>query len=291
MTIYLLLRGKSGRGKSYTANRLVRSKPFREQAGVGSCPVGIVAHKATSGDYHVVDPPGSLDSRGSAVATSQAAELADYCRGKSFNAIVIVCDCRLDSEERALVESYKANGYGKNIVIVHNKNLSNAYSTTQRYVDEDTGCLAIYVNDHQESVPLLEEIISEMAEITVEHVPAPLTIFKSPLILTREENVEEFLANEIVESVEARPQNRTISVPVTKEKWVGGGGGFGRMIGQKKTWTEYENRTVTDYVNVVVPKNYRVMNQYQIKYGERIDGKEDIYSKTFVKAIKTEVSV
>jgi hypothetical protein len=84
--MYLLYRGKNGRGKSYIGNPLMSSKLFREQAG-----------------YPFVDPPGSLESRGTTLETSQTTALVDFLGGESFKAIAI-------SEEKALVESFHADG-------------------------------------------------------------------------------------------------------------------------------------------------------------------------------------
>jgi len=272
---YIISFGRTGSGKSYIGNLLTKPGTFVEGNTLESVTTTISSAVSWNGRDIFSDVPGYFDSEGR--DQIQQANFIDYLKDKRIKAILFVFTDRIDSFIKIAINTFRNSELKDNLILVVNKDLDRNRSDD---ISSYEGYPVIYVKAYQTNLDVLKRYIDSKNHVHVKNPPTPLSLFKQPLKIVREEVVSEFYNNIQVPEKETVSTTRSVPVQRSREVW---DGDLGKIFGKKKTATFTEVVNVTDTQEVFVYKTYASYNVYKLIYAERFDGNVSLYKKEFIR--------
>mmetsp|Transcript_18042 Transcript_18042/g.16345 ORF Transcript_18042/g.16345 Transcript_18042/m.16345 type:complete len:285 (+) Transcript_18042:77-931(+) len=273
--------GRTGSGKSYIGNLLTKPGTFVEGNTLESVTTTISSAVSWNGRDIFADVPGYFDTQGQ--DQIQQANFIDYLEGKFVKAILFVFTDRIDSFIKIAINTFRNSELKDNLILVVNKDLDANRSAD---IASFEGFPVIYIKAHQADVEVLKRYIDSKTPVFVKNPPTPMSLFKQPLKIVREEEVSEFHENTEVPEKETLVSTKQVPFRTSREVW---DGDLGKIIGKKKTVSYDEIRNVTESNDVIVNRKYAVNNIYKLTYAERFDGKASLYKKEFIQSEKTKI--
>ena len=279
-THHIVTFGRTGAGKSWCGNRLLKNdqqRPFREDDGDESCTTNITSHVAFNGDV-ISDIPGYFDSAGR--DNIQQANFVDYLKSKSIRAILFLYTDRADFFTKSVIEAFKSCGLLNNIILVKNKVISPPSAEIETYLDSTK--ISVMIN--QNNLDVLKRIIANMQPVMVSHLLVPVSLFRQPLEIVREEIVNEFVEDRQIPVKVTVSEQVIVQVPrVIKTGAIRGWLGDTLGIDGKETIYEPETRTI--FKDQMVPKPHKVFNRVKYIYATRFDNVADIYKRDILEVV------
>ena len=283
-THHIVTFGRTGAGKSWCANRLLKNdqqQPFKEDDSDESCTTSITSQVAYNDDI-MIDVPGYFDSAGR--DNTQQANFVDYIKNKSIRAILFLYTDRADFFTKNVIEAFKSCGLQNNIILIKNKVINPPSAEIETYLD----CTKISVMINQGNLDVLKRVIANIQPVTVSHLVAPASLFRQPLEIVREEIVEEFVEDRTIPVKVTVKEQVIVQVPReiktgAIQGWVGGA----LDIDGKTTIYEPETRTI--FKDQMVPKLHKVFNRVKYTYAMRFDNVADIHKRDILQVVTVEL--
>ena len=273
---HIITYGATGVGKSWLANNLAATPEFKEGDALESVTTTIQTAVSWNGSDLVCDVPGYLDSGGRDAI--QQANFIDFLPKKIIRAIVFVFTGRADAFTQAALNAFKDSDLKNNVILVLNKDLS----TRPADIGNFQGFPLVYIKAHQTNVDVLKRLISAMKPVYVNYPPTPVTLFKTPLKILKEEIVTELEGFEMMKDPETIISVKAL--PYQRQVWADD---WGNITGRKKTIQDV--KMVTESTQVMVDRKYNILHTYKLTFAERFDGVAGLYKKEFVEAQKQRV--
>ncbi len=265
--------GRTGVGKSWMGNKLTQPNTFKEGDTVESQTTDISTAPSWNGDLFA-DVPGYFDSQGRDPV--QQANFVDFVENKTIRAILFIFTDKLDSFAQSALDAFKQSNLRNNVILVCNKDLTHRTADVGDY----QGFPLIYVKAHPENVNVLKQYIAAKSLVKAEHMITPAALFKQPLHITQEPEVDTYINNEVIQEPETQRHCHDVRV---NKRWQG----KRKWHGKAGTW--YDNwvtEQVCENKQVMVDKHYRVYHKHKLTYAERFDAKWGLFKKDFAHAFK-----
>jgi len=272
---YIVSFGRTGSGKSFLGNQCTAPGTFAEGDTLESVTTTISTSVAWNGDLFA-DVPGYFDTAGR--DQIQQSNFVDFIRNKRIRCLILVFTDRLDQFMQLALNAFRDSELRGNIILVLNKDLSR---TRPSDVGEHQGFPLLYLKAFQENFGVLRRHIESKNPVTVRQLLTPVSLFKSPLRITRTEDLIEFTGNEVVPEIVTLYTSRQVPYTVNKDAWDGPA-----WMGRKKHWQETHYQAVTDSRQETVQKVFKVVSVHKLTFAERFDGVEALYQKDFKRTDK-----